>query len=427
MVPTDPPTQETDPTQSSEEAPTAAPQSGVAHSAKERSPAPNISLTELENLSAGNSAFAVDLYQSIREGDGNLFFSPYSISLALAMTYGGARGQTAQQMAEVLHFSLPDEQVHAGFNALDLELGSRNNEGDEMMPGFKLNIANSAWAQYDRPFEQDYLDLLAENYGAGLYLTDFSQDPEGSRLAINEWVSEETEEKIEDLIPPGAIDALTRLVLANAIYFNAAWQTVFDANLTEEAPFYLLDGSQINVPMMAHSSATHLGYVRGDGYQAVELPYNGGQLSMVLLVPEADSFADFEANLTTEQLAQILGSLKYQQVEFRMPKFTFESDLGLASTLKQLGMQDAFTPEAADFSGIDGTREMVIKDVIHKAFVDVNEEGTEAAAATAVIIGLTSMVNTEVQMTVDHPFIFLIHDKPTGTILFLGRVLDPTQ
>jgi serpin B len=427
MVPTDPATQDTDSTQNAHEAPITAEPSSVAYSAKERNQTPNLSPSELEALSAGNSAFAIDLYQSIREGDDNLFFSPYSISLALAMTYGGASEQTAEQMADTLHFSLPDQQVHAGFNALDLELASRNNEGDEMMPGFKLNIANSAWAQYNRPFEQDYLDLLAENYGAGLYLTDFVKDPEGSRQAINDWVSEETEGKIEDLIPQGAIDALTRLVLANAIYFNAAWQTVFDANLTEEAPFYLLDGSQISVSMMSHSRATRLGYARGDGYQAIELPYNGGELSMVILVPEEGTFADFETNLTIEALDEILENLQIQQVEFRIPKFSFESELGLSNTLKQLGMKDAFTPETADFSGIDGTRELAIKDVIHKAFVDVNEDGTEAAAATAVIIGLTSVVQTEVQMTVDRPFIFLIQDKPTGTILFLGRVLDPTQ
>jgi serpin B len=330
-------------------------------------------------------------------------------------------------MAETLHFRLPNEQVHAGFNTLDLELTSRNHEGDEMMPGFKLNVANSAWAQYDRPFEQDYLDLLAENYDAGLNLTDFVQDPEGSRQAINGWVSEETEGKIEDLIPPGAIDILTRLVLANAIYFNAAWQNVFEPTLTEDSPFYLLDGSQVKVSMMTHSSIPRLGYVRGDDFQAVELPYNGGELSMVIIVPKESTFRDFEANLTADQLSEILANLRYQQVELHMPKFAFESEFGLADKLKQLGMQNAFNPEAADFSGIDGTQEMVIKDVIHKAFVDVDEEGTEAAAATAVIIGLTSMVETQAQMTVDLPFIFLIQDKPTGTLLFFGRVLDPTQ
>lgn len=423
MVPTDPASQETEPTQSADEAL----KSGVAHSSKVRNPAPNINEPELKELSTGNSAFAMDLYRAIGANNNNLFFSPYSISLALAMTYGGARNQTAQQMAETLHFSLPDEQVHTGFNALDLELASRNNEGDEMTPGFKLNIANSAWAQYDRSFEQAYLDLLAENYDAGLYLTDFVKDPEGSRQAINDWVSDETEGKIEDLIPPGSIDALTRLVLANAIYFNAAWQTTFDEALTEDAPFYLKDDSQVNVSMMETSGPESFGYAAGEGYQVVELPYSGGELSMVIFVPEEGAFDNFEANFTPEKLTEILESLQIQQVELRMPKFSFESEFGLSSALQQLGMQDAFNPKAADFSGMDGTRDLVIKDVVHKAFVDVDEEGTEAAAATAVIIGLTSMPVTEVQMTIDHPFIFLIQDKPTGTILFLGRVLDPTQ
>ena len=211
------------------------------------------------------------------------------------MTYGGARGETAQEMAETLHFSIPDETVHAGFNALDLELASRNNEGNEMMPGFKLNIANSAWVQYDRPYEQEYLDLLAENYDAGLYLTDYVSDPEGSRLAINEWVSDETEGKIENLIPAGAINALTRLVLANAIYFNAGWQSTFEKDLTEDAAFSRLDGSQISVPMMSTSDPESFGYAAGERYQAVELPYNGGQLSMVILLPEAGSVRDFRS------------------------------------------------------------------------------------------------------------------------------------
>jgi serpin B len=297
----------------------------------------------------------------------------------------------------------------------------------ETMPGFKLNIANSAWAQYDRPFEQAYLDLLAENYAAGLYLTDFVGDPEGSRQAVNEWVSQETEGKIEDLLLPGAINVLTRLILANAIYFNATWQTTFDEALTEQADFYLLDGNPVSVPMMAQSGPKSFGYFRGEGYQAIELPYSGGPLSMIIILPDLDTFADFEANLTPEQLAEITNSLEYRQVELKMPMFSFEAKLGLSETLKQLGMTDAFEAQVADFSGIDGTKDLVIQDVLHKAFIAVDEEGTEAAAATAVMIGLTSMPVSDLQLTIDHPFIFLIQDQPTGTVLFLGRVLDPTK
>ena len=425
IMPTDPLLQETEPKEGSQ--PSESPVSRVAHSEKIREQNPDIDETVLKELTAGNSAFAIDLYQALREGGDNLFFSPYSISLALAMTYGGARGETVQEMAETLHFSIPDETVHKGFNALDLELTSRNNEGDEMMPGFKLNIANSAWVQYDRHFEQVYLDLLAENYDAGLYLTDYASDPEGSRVAINEWVSDETEGKIEDLIPAGAINALTRLVLANAIYFNAGWQSTFDEDLTEDAAFTKLDGSQISVPIMTTSIPERFGYAAGESYQAVELPYNGGQLSMVILLPEAGAFESFETNLDAEKMAGLLENMEIKQVELKMPKFNFESEFGLSDILRGLGMQAAFDTQAADFSGIDGTKDLSISDVIHKAFVSVDEEGTEAAAATAVVFRATSMPVTDVQMTIDRPFIFLIQDKPTGTILFLGRVLDPMQ
>jgi len=428
IMPTDPPPPETEEKQGSEPSESGFPESGVAHSAKTREQNPDIDETGLKELAAGNSTLALDLYQTLREGGGgNMFFSPYSISLALAMTYGGARGETAQEMAETLHFTLPDDSIHAGFNALDLELASRNNEGDEMMPGFKLNIANSAWAQYDRPFEQAYLDLLAENYDAGLYLTDYVNDPEGSRLAINEWVSDETEGKIEDLIPAGAINALTRLVLANAIYFNAGWQSTFDEDLTEDAAFTLVDGSQKSVPMMSTSDPESFGYAVGEGFQAVELPYNGGQLSMVIMLPEEGAFEAFDTSLDAEKLAEVLNNIEIKQVELQMPKFSFESEFGLVGILRQLGMQAAFDPQVADFSGIDGTKDLSISDVIHKAFVSVDEKGTEAAAATAVIFGVTSMPITDIQMTIDRPFIFLIQDKPTGTILFLGRVLDPMQ
>jgi serpin B len=403
------------------------PESKVAHSAKVRDTNPVLEECQLTALAAGNNAFAADLYQALQNGGSNLFFSPYSISLALAMTYGGARGDTAEEMAETLHLTLPEAGVHNGFNALDLALASRNNEGDEMMPGFKLNVANSAWVQYDRPFEQAYLDLLAESYDAGLYLTDYVKDSEGSRLAINDWVSEETEGKIEDLIPQGAINALTRLVLANAVYFNAGWQNTFDEDLTEEGDFTLLDGSQVTVPMMATSDPQPFGYAAGEDYQAVELPYNGGQLSMVIVVPEVGQFEPFEAGLDSDKLTDLLDALETKQVELKMPKFSFESEFGLVSVLRQLGMGSAFDPQSADSSGIDGSRDLFISDVIHKAFVSVDEEGTEAAAATAVVFRMTSLPVTDVQMTIDSPFIFLIRDKPTGTLLFLGRVIDPTQ
>jgi serpin B len=271
------------------------------------------------------------------------------------------------------------------------------------------------------------MDLLAENYDAGLFLTDYVTDSEGSRLAINEWVSKKTKGKIEDLIPAGAINTLTRLVLANAIYFNAGWQNTFDEELTEEAAFTLLDGSQKSVEMMATSDSESFGYIAGDDFQAVELPYIGGELSMVILLPDENKFEAFEANLDAVKLFELQKNMEIKQVELQMPKFEFESEFGLVSILSQMGMQAAFDPQVADFSGIDGTRELSISDVIHKAFVSVDEKGTEAAAATAVVFRSTSMPMTDIQLRIDRPFIFLIQDKPTGTILFFGRVLDPTQ
>jgi serpin B len=390
--------------------------------------APDIEADDAAGLAGGEMDFAFDFYHAVRNREGNLFFSPYSIYLALAMTYAGAQGETKEQMAESLNYSLPDHRLHNAFNWLDLELARRAEprQGDEVS-GFQLNIANSIWAQRDYPFLPEYLDLLAENYGAGLRLTDFINSAEPARLAINEWISEQTEEKINDLIPQGAVNDLTRLVLANAIYFKANWLYPFEAEATQEEPFYRLDGSEVNVPMMSTSGPELFSYVRGTGYQAIELPYEGADLSMVLLVPDEGSFESFEVGLTTAELKSIMAGLEPQSVVLRMPKYKFKSDFSLATTLAGMGMSDAFSPDAADFSGMIGRRELYIQDVLHKAFVAVDEAGTEAAAATAIIVGITSMPMIDVELTIDHPFIFLIRDIPTGTILFIGRVLEPVN
>jgi serpin B len=250
-------------------------------------------------LVEGNSAFAFDLYQALREKDGNLFYSPHSISLALSMTYAGARGETAQQMADTLHFNLSQDNLYPAFNNLDIELSERGQgtqgKDDE---GFRLNIVNAIWGQKDYSFLPTFLDVLAENYGAGMRILDFIQETEKSRVTINEWVSDQTEERIEDLIPQGAIDATTRLVLTNAIYFNAAWQYSFDEALTADGPFYLLDGEQVTIPMMKQAESS--GYAGGEGYQAIELPYDGGELSMVILLPKAGQFEAFEEALEAQ-------------------------------------------------------------------------------------------------------------------------------
>ena len=400
------------------------PAEGVALSEKPRVAAPAVDAADLAALVAGNSGFAFDLYQAIREADGNLFYSPYSISVALAMTYAGARGDTELQMADALYFTLPQDLLHPAFNGLDQTLAQRG-EGaagkDEQ--GFRLNIVNAIWGQEGYAFLAEFLDVLAENYGAGLRLLDFVNAPEESRVTINDWVSEQTEERIEDLIPQGLIDKLTRLVLTNAIYFNAAWAQPFTEELTADGPFYLLDGSQVTAPMMQQSES--FGYAEGQGYQAVELPYDGQELAMVILLPDPGNFESFEAALSAEQVQAIVRGVARRQVALTLPKFEFASAFALADTLAAMGMPAAFSG-AADFSGMTGDRDLFISDVIHKAFVSVDEAGTEAAAATAVIMKRLSIPEEPVEVTVDRPFVFLIRDIETGAILFVGRVVNPT-
>lgn len=379
---------------------------------------------ELQALAEGNSAFAWDLYHLLSREDGNLFYSPYSISLALAMTYAGARGDTERQMAGTLHFDLSQSQLHPAFQALAAELASRSegrqeDEGDR----FRLNVANSLWGQEGYPFLPAFLDLLDSYYGAGLRRLDFAAAAEAARQAINTWVEEQTEGRIKDLIQPGVIDSTTRLVLANAIYFNASWAYPFFEGATADGPFHLADGSEVTVPMMRLNE--DLAYAAGDGYQAVELPYTGHQLSMVILLPDEGEMGTFEASLDAARVSEIVSGLARQQVMLTMPRFEFESEFSLGDTLAEMGMVDAFGG-AADFSGMAGNRDLFISAVVHKAFVAVDEEGTEAAAATAVVVAELAMPAEPVEMTVDRPFLFLIRDLDTGTLLFVGRVVDPS-
>ena len=401
----------------------------ITEATKKRA-APTAAVADLAALARGNIAFAFDLYEALREDGGNLFYSPYSISLALAMTYAGARGDTETQMTDTLHFDLPQDRIHSTFNALDLGLASRgrDDQGTDA-EGFTLRIANAVWGQHDYEFQQMFIDLLAENYGAGVRPANFREAAEESRATINDWIAEQTEDKITDLIPQGVIDNLTRMVLTNAIYFKAAWALPFEERDTEEGPFYLLDGSEILVPMM-HETA-RFGYAKGEGYQVVGLPYVGHELSMTILLPDEGRFREFEDTLDATLLERVLADTERKHVALVMPKFEFESQFGLAGTLGEMGMSNAFNSRTADFSGMDGNSCfagddscLVIKDVIHKAFVSVDEEGTEAAAATAVVAGETAR-RDPIGVAIDRPFIFLIRDLETGAILFLGRVLDP--
>ena len=397
----------------------------LLQSDKQRVASPDVGESELISLINGNSAFAFDLYQELGKREGNIFYSPYSISLALAMTHAGARGETEQQMADALHFTLPQGSLHSVFNGLDIELnkrgeGAKGKDGE----GFRLNIVNAIWGQNGYSFLPGFLDVLAENYGAGLRTLDFDTEPEESRLTINNWVSDQTEKRIENLIPQGVINELTRLVLTNAIYFNAAWLYPFNENSTEDGPFHLLDGTAVIAPMMKQTEM--FGYAEGDGYQAVELPYDGNELSMVILLPRADQFQAFEGALDAQRVSTILTSLERRSVALTMPGFEFESEFSLKETLAAMGMPIAFSM-GADFSGMTGNYELFIAEVVHKAFVSVDESGTEAAAATAVMMQLTGMPERPVEVTVDHPFIFLIRDVKTDSILFIGRVVNPNE
>jgi len=384
---------------------------------KVRDTTPTVADAAIAELATGNSAFALDLYTELQAAEGNLFYSPYSVSLALAMTYAGATNDTLTTMADVLHFTLAEPELHPAFNALDLDLLSRSHAADGGEgAGLTLTLANALWSDGEG-FLMPFLDTLAENYGAGMHLVDFAQ-PEAAAASINAWVEEQTESKIKDLLKPeNLIDA--RLVLTDAIYFKAQWAKPFPRELTVDHDFALLDGSHIAVPTMVQ--ADMFAYAAGDGYQAVQLDYDGEETSMLVVLPDAGRFAEIEGGFDPAFIAAIVDALVDTDVSVMLPRWSFESTFSLADTLKALGMGEAFSA-AADFSRMDGTGTLYISDVLHKAFVAVNEDGTEAAAATAVV-----MVNgiPEANVHADRPFLFVIRDNITGTILFVGRVLNP--
>ncbi len=371
-----------------------------------------------EALVRGNNTFALDLYGELRAQEGNLFFSPFSISTALAMTYGGARGSTAAQMEQVLHFEVTTERLHQAFSQLVETLNAQGAKGD-----YQLSVANVLWGQQGVGFLKKFLDLTEKHYGAGLRQVDFAAATEAARRAINAWVEEETQGKIKDLIQPGVLNALTRLVLTNAIYFKGTWAEQFDKKATRDAPFTLATRQQVKVPMMHKTE--NFGYTEAEDFQALELAYAGDDLSMVIFLPrQVDGLAALEKELSLDNLQSWLGGLRRQTVQVSVPRFTMTSEFRLQEVLKSLGMTDAFSG-AADFSGMTGRRDLFISAVIHKAFVDVNEEGTEAAAATAVVMMRSAAPRPPVVFRADHPFLFLIRDNASGSILFIGRLVNP--
>jgi serpin B len=387
---------------------------------------PNVSQDDLTTLVDGNNTFALNFYRSLRTTDGNLVFSPFSISTALAMTYAGASGETQSQMAQALQFHLPQDRLHPAFDQLDLTLTREGQSGSDKGQPMQLDIANATWAEKTYKFLPSYLDTISKNYGAGIQLADFVNNSESVKNNINQWVGDETHQRIKDLIQGGAIDPTTRLVLINAIYFKADWKDQFDPTDTREASFHLLDGSVSQVRMMSNT-LFDAPYSSGNGYQAVELKYLGETAVMDILVPDDGTFRNFEDQLSNSKLDEILAGMQTATVALDLPKFGFKSNVDLGHLLADLGMPDAFDPNLADFSGMTGGRDLFISKALHQAFVSVDEKGTEAAAATSVIMAPTSILRTEVNLTIDRPFVFLIRDVASKQILFFGRVLDPSK
>jgi serpin B len=372
----------------------------------------------------GNNEFALALYGQLRSQSGNLFFSPESVSTALAMTYAGARGETAAEMATTLRFALPPERLHPAMGAL---LAGLNAPHD----AYQLRVANALWAEQDYKFLDAFLKLTGSDYGAGFNRVDFEGAGEAARLTINHWIEQKTDNKIKDLLKPGMVSPATRLVLTDAIYFKADWQAQFQKTQTEDEDFHLSATQTVKAPLM-HRAGSYK-YFDGGTFQILEMPYRTGELSMIVFLPkDMDGLPGFEQSLTALNVRQWLSQLRpVPRVIVTFPKFKVTEQLELGSTLGAMGMPSAFARSAADFSGMTGNRELFLSAVIHKAFIDVNEAGTEAAAATAaVMVGMAMRAPDPLpppEFRADHPFVFLIRDNRSGGILFMGRVSDPTK
>jgi serpin B len=380
---------------------------------------------DVSGIVEGGNQFALDLYQQLRSEEENLFFSPSSISTALAMTYAGAAGDTEAEMAKTLHFQMPKDQLHDRMRALQAYWTTSDKKR-----GIRLNLANRLWGPESYEFLPAFLQVTRDKYGAELARLDFAQ-PDRASQTINQWVEEQTENKITDLISSDALSSVTRLVLTNAVYFHGIWSDPFKKDRTKDEDFHLTATDKIKVPMMHRWDEFRYGLV--DGLQILEMPYGDGSLSMVVLLPkEIDGLADLEAKLTLQSLQRWTASVKHEdEVKVYLPRFKTTSQFQMADTLKAMGMELAFDADAADFSDMTGGRDLFISAVIHKAFVDVNEEGTEAAAATGVIMTTTAAIVQEPKeppvFRADHPFVFIIRDNRNGGIIFLGRITNPLE
>jgi len=403
--------------------------------------APMVGTAQVQSVVAGNTTFALNLYSQLATNSGNLFFSPYSISTCLAMLYAGASGNTEQQMSQVLGFGTNQQQFASLFGELQAEL-----EADQQTNAIELNLANALWTQEGYPFLPAFLQTATNQYKANVNQADFVTEASEVTDEINNWVAQETQNKIQNIVPVGLINADTRFVLANAIYFLGVWTTSFEETNTTTQPFHLSGTTFVEAPLMhqpflvedGNGNPITFNYMDNwwwnesggytiptNGYQALELPYGNNQLSMVILLPsQVDGLGQLEGQLTPSFLSNVLLQMVAQQVEIFLPRFTLESTFDLANTLAAMGMPDAFTPGVADFSGIDGNRDLCISFVLHKAWGQVNEAGTQAAAAT-VVVGTGGALRPRPVFRADHPFLFLIRDTQTGSVLFLGRLTNP--
>ncbi len=375
------------------------------------------SINEVVNA---NNQFAVEVYSELSKGNGNIFFSPYSISTALAMTYEGARGKTAEEMQKVFHFPTDSVKRRESFLAV-------NNQLNEASSKYKLNVANALWAQVDYKFLDEYMNVIKKYYSGEANNVDFKNAAESSRIAINNWVEGKTNDKIKNLFPKGSLNELTRLVLTNAVYFKGTWIKQFDKELTRNEDFKVSSKETMKTPMMRRTGEdAEFNYAEMKDVQIIEMSYEGDKLSMLVLLPKNNDLTALESSLSPEKLKEWRGGLKKQRVDVFMPKFTFDSKYFMSETLAKMGMPAAFS-DGADFSGMDGTKNLSIQTVIHQAFIDVNEEGTEAAAATGVGMGITSLPPQVPVFRADHPFLFAIQDKQNGNILFFGRFSSPVK
>jgi serpin B len=369
-------------------------------------------------------ALGASLYGELSRASGNLALSPYSVGVALALTLNGAKGETLEQMLGVLD-AADVETLNGGLNALTAHIegiAGSYEVGDEEVE-IVLDAANTLFGEKSVTWAQDFLDTLAANYGAGLQTVDFLNDSAAATDAINAWVAEQTRDKIPVIIPEGLLDAATRLVLVNTLYLKAQWETPFEKSLTIDGPFTLEAGDTVQVPMMDSGSEGPGVVGRGDGWQATQLRYVGGELAMSIVLPDPGRLPDVEAALAAGGLPDILASFEPDQVKLTIPRWTFRSNSPLKEPLIALGMEVPFGD--ADFSGMTSEVSLFIAEVLHEVFIAVDEEGTEAAAVTAVVMSETSAPPPGTPFVVDRPFLFVIHDVEHGTPLFLGRVADP--